>query len=82
MRGAYNKEALNRIAAQDKLDKMIVLVSPVAWISIIGAFLIILGLLLWGFFGKLPSTVETSGIYILDSRKRDDEISSLIARNH
>ena len=64
MRSVYNKEALNRVAAQDKLDRMIILVSPVAWISIIGAFVIIAGLLIWGFFGKLPTSVETDGIYI------------------
>lgn len=64
MKGVYNKEALNRIAAQDRLDKMIVLVSPAVWISIVGAFLIITGLILWGFFGNLPTTIETTGIYM------------------
>jgi len=64
MKGVYNKEALNRIAAQDKLDRMIVLVSPAVWVSIIGAFLIIGALLLWGFLGNLPSSVDTSGMYM------------------
>lgn len=64
MKGAYNKEALNRVAAQDKLDRMIILVSPAAWISIIGAFAIILGLLIWGNFGSLPTKVDTNGIYL------------------
>ena len=64
MKGIYNKEALNRVAAQDKLDRMIILVSPVAWISIIGAFVIIAGLLIWGNFGSLPTKVETNGIYL------------------
>ena len=64
MKGVYNKEALNRIAAEDKLDRMIVLVSPATWISIIGAFVIIVGLFIWGFAGKLPTSVDTKGIYI------------------
>lgn len=64
MKNVYDKEALNRIAAQDKLDSMIVLVSPAVWISIIGGFLIIIGLIIWGFLGKLPTEVNTSGIYI------------------
>ncbi|SDB07103.1 biotin/lipoyl-binding protein [Butyrivibrio sp. INlla16] len=64
MKSVYNKEALNRIAAQDKLDRMIVLVSPAAWVSIFGAFIIIGGLLVWGFFGKLPTSVDTDGIYL------------------
>ena len=64
MKGVYNKEALNRIAAEDRLDRMIVLVSPVTWLSIVGAFIIIIGLLIWGFKGSLPTSVDTSGIYL------------------
>lgn len=64
MKGVYNKEALNRIAAEDRLDRMIVLVSPANWLSIVGAFIIITGLLIWGFKGSLPTSVDTSGIYL------------------
>ena len=64
MKGVYNEEALNRIAAEDRLDRMIVLVAPGAWISIIGAFIIIVGLLAWGFLGSLPTNVDADGIYI------------------
>lgn len=64
MKGVYNKEALNRIAAEDRLDRMIVLVSPSTWLSIIGAFVIIIGLIIWGFMGSLPTSVDTKGIYI------------------
>lgn len=64
MKNVYDKEALNRIAAQDRLDSMLVLVSPAVWVSIVGAFLVIAGLIIWGFFGKLPTEVDTSGIYI------------------
>lgn len=64
MKGIYNKEALNRIAAQDRLDRMIVLVTPGAWVSIIGAFVIVVALITWGFLGSLPASVESSGMYI------------------
>ena len=60
----YNKNALNRIATRDQLDKAIVLVSPALWISIIGALLIIAGLCIWGFQGKLPTSIDINGIYI------------------
>lgn len=63
MKGVYNKEALNRIASQDRLDRMIVLVSPATWVSIVGAFIIIGVLLIWGFKGKLPTSVDVQGIY-------------------
>ena len=64
MKSLYNEEALNRIAAEDRLDRMIVLVAPGAWISIVGAFIIVAGLLAWGFFGSLPTNVDSEGIYI------------------
>ena len=64
MKGVYNKDALNRIAAEDRLDRMIVLVSPATWLSIVGAFIIIAGLLIWGFKGSLPTSIDTSGIYL------------------
>lgn len=60
----YNRNALNRIATRDQLDKAIVLVSPSLWISIIGALLIIAGLCVWGFQGKLPTSIDISGIYL------------------
>ncbi len=64
LKGVYNKEALNRIASEDRLDRMIVLVSPATWLSIAGAFVIIVALLIWGFKGSLPTSVNTSGIYL------------------
>ena len=64
MKGVYNKDALNKIAAEDRLDRMIVLVSPATWLSIVGAFIIIAGLLIWGFKGSLPTSIDTSGIYL------------------
>ncbi len=60
----YNQNALNRIATRDQLDKAIVLVSPSLWISIVGALLIIVGLCIWGFLGKLPTSIDVSGIYL------------------
>ncbi len=64
MKGVYNRDALNRIASEDRLDRTIVLVSPHVWVSVIGAFLIIGALLTWGFLGRLPSSFDTSGIYM------------------
>lgn len=46
---------------------MIVLASPASWISIVGAFLVIGGLLLWGFLGKLPTSVDARGIFMNSS---------------
>jgi len=76
VRGVYNKEALNRIASQDRLDRNIVLVSPSTWVSIIGAFIIIVCLFTWGFMGALPTSVDVQGIYT------DTEGSSKVYSKH
>lgn len=63
MNKIYNREAINKIASEDHLDKMIVLATPGVWVSIIGAFIIILSLFIWGFFGTLPTKVDANGIF-------------------
>ncbi len=64
MSKANNNEAINRLVSEDRLDKMIVLAPPATWISIAGAFVIIAGLLIWGFFGSLPTSVDAHGIFM------------------
>ncbi|MCR5107419.1 MAG: hypothetical protein K6B28_04575, partial [Lachnospiraceae bacterium] len=63
MKGVYNEEALNKIAAEDRLDRAIILVSPAVWVSIVGAFIIILVLVVWGYKGSLPYSIDTQGMY-------------------
>lgn len=66
MREIYNKSALDMISSQDQLDQAVHLVPASLWMSIIAAFLIIGGLLTWGFTGSIPEEVNTSGIYLED----------------
>lgn len=66
MREIYNKSALDMINTQDQLDQAVHLVPTSLWMSIIAAFLIIGGLLAWGFTGSIPEEVTTSGIYLED----------------
>ncbi|MBR4454967.1 MAG: NHLP bacteriocin system secretion protein [Solobacterium sp.] len=67
MSKANNNEAINRLVSEDRLDKMIVLAPPATWISVAGAFVIIAGLLIWGFFGSLPTSVDAHGIFMNSS---------------
>lgn len=67
MREPGNRDEINRLVSEDRLDKMIVLASPATWISIVGAFLVIGALFLWGFFGKLPTSVDARGIFMNSS---------------
>lgn len=64
MREFANNDEINRQVSEDRLDKMIVLASPATWVSIVGAFLVIGSLLIWGFFGRLPTSVDARGIFM------------------
>lgn len=63
MKNLYNKSALDNISSQSQLDKMVKIVSPGLWVSIVGAVLIITGLLVWGFKGSVPTSVTATGLY-------------------
>ena len=64
MNQLYNKSALDKVSAQNQLDKMVHLVPASIWISILGAVLIITGLLIWAFKGSIPTSLEGVGIYM------------------
>ena len=63
MKDLYNKSALDNISSQSQLDKMVKIVSPGLWVSIVGAILIVAGLLVWGFKGSVPTSVTATGLY-------------------
>ena len=63
MRDLYNKNALDNISSQTKLDKMVNIVPPGLWVSIIGAVIILAGLIVWGFKGSIPTSVSANGLY-------------------
>lgn len=64
MNQLYNKSALDKVSAQNQLDKMVHLVPASIWVSILGAVLIITGLLIWAFKGSIPTSLEGVGIYM------------------
>ena len=64
MRQLYNQSALDKISSQNRLDKMIRIVPPSAWVSIIGAAVIIICLFVWGFNGSIPTKENAKGVYM------------------
>lgn len=64
MAGIFRQKALDKLSSPDQLDKMIIITPPSAFIGLIGAFIIVLALLVWGIFGKLPENQSVNGVYI------------------
>lgn len=55
---------MDRLASPEQLDKMIRIASPSLWIAVAGAGLVVLSVLLWAIFGKLPDNVSINGLYM------------------
>ncbi len=63
MRDDARKKSLERLSSPEQLDRLLVIIRPPGWIALLTLFLIIIGIIFWSFFGKLPMTAEGSGIF-------------------
>ena len=58
----YRKTALEKISSPDQLDKMLKVTSPLTYLMLIGATIVIAAAAVWSVLGTLPETVTASGI--------------------
>ena len=58
----YRKSSLERISSPDQLDTMMKISSPMSWLALAGATLIVVITIVWAFIGRIPMTVTTTGI--------------------
>ena len=58
----YRKSSLERISSPDQLDAMLKISSPMSWLALAGATLIVVITIVWAFIGRIPMTVTTTGI--------------------
>ena len=62
MADLYRKSALEKISSPDQLDTMLKISSPLSWLALAGAALIVVVTVIWSFAGRIPMTVTTTGI--------------------
>lgn len=67
MGNIYRKASIDRLASPEQLDKMIQIASPSLWIAVVGAGIIVISVLCWAIFGRLPENVSISGLYMANS---------------
>ncbi len=60
----YRKSLLDKISSPEQLDKAVTIISPSFWIAAAGGGLIIIAVLVWALYAKLPVTLEAEGVYI------------------
>lgn len=64
MKDLFRKTSLEKLSSPEQLDKMIVITPPSFWIALTGAGLMIVAVLVWAIFGRIPIMVETQGVYV------------------
>ena len=56
----FRKKATDRLANPDDLDAYLKVTSPATWLALVGAFALLGGLLTWGLFGSVSSTISVN----------------------
>lgn len=68
MGNIYRKSSMERLSSPEQLDKMIRIASPSLWIAVAGAALLVVSVMSWAVFGRLPDNVGVSGMYMTNTR--------------
>ncbi len=58
----YRKSSLERISSPDQLDTMLKISSPLSWLALLGATLIVAVAVVWAFIGRIPETITPAGL--------------------
>lgn len=58
----YRKSALEKNSSPDQLETMLKISSPLSWLALIGATIIVVVTIIWAFVGRIPMIVQSAGI--------------------
>lgn len=57
----FNKQAVERLRSPDDLDRYLRVTSPRMWVALLAVIVLALGILAWGVFGTVSSSVTSTG---------------------
>ncbi len=69
----FRQSALDRLSSPEQLDRLLVVTNPRLWTALAGLFLLLGALLTWSVFGRLPITVDGTGILLSAAGLREVE---------
>lgn len=64
MKDFYRKSSLEKLSSPEQLDRMIVITSPLFWLAMVGALVVVASALVWAFRGEVAVVVGAEGIYL------------------
>ncbi len=63
----FRPEAVLALETPENLDTLIHIISKKSWIILIAFYLLLICLVIWGFFGTIPSRVEGRGVLLVEN---------------
>ena len=60
----FRKIALDRLSSPEQLDQLVTVTTPSGWTALLGIGALLVMTLIWGVYGKIPTTVMGGGILI------------------
>ena len=67
--GLFRPKALSRISSPEQLDQLMRVTSARSWLAFFGLGAVIVGAIVWGFVGSLPTTVTGQAVLIHQGRQ-------------
>ncbi|HOF00488.1 MAG TPA: NHLP bacteriocin system secretion protein [Spirochaetota bacterium] len=58
----FRKVSLERLSSPEKIDQLLYITNPYAWVSLFGILLILAFVIIWSFFGEIPVEIEGNGM--------------------
>lgn len=72
----FRKEALDRLATPEQLDRALVVTTPRSWLAVGALAAILAGVVSWAFLGEVPTYVKAQGILLHRSGTVVDAVAS------
>lgn len=69
--GIFRQEALDRLSSPEQLDQVMRVADPRRWIALTAIGVLLIGALIWGFVGRIESTVQADCVIIPKSGTYD-----------
>lgn len=63
----FRSEAIKHLTSPEELDKSIQVVSKQAWMVLLAFYIFLIGFILWGFFGSIPTRVDGKGVLLTEN---------------
>lgn len=63
-KGLFREKAAEKLSSPEKIDQLLIVMTPLGWVALLTLFALILAFLIWAFVGEIPVSVQGKGIIL------------------